>query len=116
VLIATDKETGKVAWETNMGDGQPDLELTAAPLPVKDKIVIGAAAGDRGVRDFIAALDGASGELLWRRYTVPARFRDLEGQQQRLADRRRRDVGDGLLRYRHQPSAVGHRQSSADVP
>src|SRR6267378_296390 len=34
-VIATDKETGKVAWETNMGDGQPDLALTAAPLPVK---------------------------------------------------------------------------------
>jgi alcohol dehydrogenase (cytochrome c) len=71
-VIATDKETGKVAWETNMGDGQPDLALTAAPLPVKDKIVIGAAGGDRGVRDFIAALDGATGKVLWRKYTVPA--------------------------------------------
>jgi alcohol dehydrogenase (cytochrome c) len=71
-VIATDKETGKVAWETNMGDGQPELTLTAAPLPVKDKIVIGAAGGDRGVRDFIAALDGASGRVLWRRYTIPA--------------------------------------------
>src|SRR5712672_3036845 len=71
-VVATDKETGKVAWETNMGDGQPDLALTAAPLPVKDKIVIGAAGGDRGVRDFIAALDGATGRLLWRKYTVPA--------------------------------------------
>jgi len=71
-VIATNKETGKVAWETNMADGQPDLQLTAAPLPVKDKIVIGAAAGDRGVRDFIAALDGATGKELWRKYTVPA--------------------------------------------
>src|SRR5262252_513852 len=71
-VIATDKETGKVAWETNMGDGQPELALTAAPLPVKDKIVIGAAGGDRGVRDFIAALDGATGKLFWRKYVVPA--------------------------------------------
>jgi alcohol dehydrogenase (cytochrome c) len=71
-VIATDKETGKVAWETNLGDGQPDVQLTAAPLPVKDKIVIGAAGGDRGVRDFIAALDGATGRVLWRKYTVPA--------------------------------------------
>jgi alcohol dehydrogenase (cytochrome c) len=71
-VIATDKESGKVAWETNMSDGQPELALTAAPLPVKDKIVIGAAGGDRGVRDFIAALDGATGKLLWRKYTVPA--------------------------------------------
>jgi alcohol dehydrogenase (cytochrome c) len=71
-VIATNKETGKVAWEANMGDGQADLQLTAAPLPVKDKIVVGAAGGDRGVRDFIAALDGATGRVLWRKYTVPA--------------------------------------------
>ncbi len=71
-VIAIDKETGKAAWETNLADGQADLQLTAAPLPVKDKIMIGAAGGDRGVRDFIAALDGATGRMLWRQYTVPA--------------------------------------------
>ena len=38
-IIATDKETGKVAWETSLGDGQANLEFTAAPLAVKDKIV-----------------------------------------------------------------------------
>ena len=53
-VIATNKETGKVVWETNLADGQPDLQLTAAPLAVKDKIIVGAAGGDRGVRDFIA--------------------------------------------------------------
>jgi alcohol dehydrogenase (cytochrome c) len=71
-VIATNKETGKVAWESNIADGQPDLALTAAPLAIKDKIVVGAAGGDRGVRDFIAALDGATGRVLWRKYTVPA--------------------------------------------
>src|SRR5579862_6152043 len=44
-VIATDKETGKVAWEANLADGQVDLQLTAAPLPVKDKIIIVAAGG-----------------------------------------------------------------------
>src|ERR1700758_86351 len=39
-VIATDKETGKVAWEANLGDGQADLQRTAAPLAVKDKIII----------------------------------------------------------------------------
>jgi hypothetical protein len=47
-MIATDKDTGKVVWETNLADGQADLQLTAAPLAVKDKIVLGAAGGDRG--------------------------------------------------------------------
>jgi alcohol dehydrogenase (cytochrome c) len=71
-VIASNKETGKPAWEANLADGQADLQLTAAPLAVKDKIIIGAAGGDRGVRDFIAALDGATGKVLWRHYTVPA--------------------------------------------
>ncbi len=70
--IATNKETGKVEWETNLDDKQLDLQLTAAPLAVKDKIVIGAAGGDRGVRDFIAGLDAATGKLAWKKYTVPA--------------------------------------------
>jgi alcohol dehydrogenase (cytochrome c) len=71
-MIATDKETGRVAWETNLEDGQADVQLTAAPLPVKDKIILGAAGGDRGVRDFIVALDAATGKLAWRRYVIPA--------------------------------------------
>jgi alcohol dehydrogenase (cytochrome c) len=71
-MIATDKETGRVRWETSLADGQADLQLTAAPLAVKDKIILGAAGGDRGVRDFIVALDAATGKLAWRKYTVPA--------------------------------------------
>ncbi len=71
-MIATDKDTGKVAWETNLEDGQADLQLTAAPLPVKDKIMLGAAGGDRGVRDFIVALDAVTGRLAWRKYVIPA--------------------------------------------
>jgi alcohol dehydrogenase (cytochrome c) len=70
-VIATNKDTGKVAWETNLHD-QPDVQLTAAPLVVKDKVLIGAAGGDRGVRDWIAALDAATGKTLWRKYVIPA--------------------------------------------
>ncbi|HLH96319.1 MAG TPA: PQQ-dependent dehydrogenase, methanol/ethanol family [Xanthobacteraceae bacterium] len=71
-VIATDKETGKVVWETNIDDKQIDLQITAAPLAVKDKIIVGAAGGDRGVRDFIAGLDAKTGKLEWRNYVVPA--------------------------------------------
>jgi alcohol dehydrogenase (cytochrome c) len=70
-VIATDKDNGKVVWETNLHD-QPDVQITAAPLAVKDKIIVGAAGGDRGVRDWIAALDGASGKIIWRQYVIPA--------------------------------------------
>jgi alcohol dehydrogenase (cytochrome c) len=71
-LVATDKETGRIVWETNISDGQNDLQFTAAPLPVKDKIIVGASGGDKGVRDFILAADAATGKVLWRKYVIPA--------------------------------------------
>jgi len=49
-VIATDKETGKIVWESSFAD-TPDVELSSAPLAVKDKIILGAANGDAGVRD-----------------------------------------------------------------
>src|SRR5712671_4332748 len=45
-IVATDKETGKVVWETNMVFGQDQTRITAAPLAIKDRIIIGAAGGD----------------------------------------------------------------------
>jgi alcohol dehydrogenase (cytochrome c) len=71
-IVATEKESGKVVWETNMVFGQPELRITAAPLAVKDKIIVGASGGDSGVRDWIAALDAATGKVLWRQFTIPA--------------------------------------------
>jgi alcohol dehydrogenase (cytochrome c) len=71
-IIATDKISGKIAWETNMVFGDAELRLTSAPLAVKDKIIVGAAGGDRGVRDWIAGLDAATGKVLWRKFTIPA--------------------------------------------
>jgi alcohol dehydrogenase (cytochrome c) len=71
-IIATDKTGGKVVWETNVSDGVALVTVTGAPLPIKDKIVFGASGGDAGARDWIAALDAASGKLLWRKYTIPA--------------------------------------------
>ncbi len=70
-IIATDKDTGKVAWETTFSD-TPEVHMTSAPLPIRDKIIVGAAGGDGGVRDWMAGLDAATGKLLWRSYTVPA--------------------------------------------
>jgi len=69
-IIATDKETGKVAWETAFPD-TPEVTFTSAPLAIKDKIIFGAANGDQGVRDWMGALDAATGKRLWLKYTVP---------------------------------------------
>jgi alcohol dehydrogenase (cytochrome c) len=70
-IVATNKNTGRVVWETGFPD-TPDVAMTSAPLAIKDKIIIGAANGDQGVRDWMAGLDAASGKLLWRKFTIPA--------------------------------------------
>ncbi len=71
-MIAVNKDTGQVVWETNLVNGQDQTTITGAPLAIRDKIVVGASGGDLGVRDWIAALDGATGKQLWLKYTIPA--------------------------------------------
>jgi alcohol dehydrogenase (cytochrome c) len=71
-IIATNKDTGQVVWETNVSDGVAGITVTGAPLPIKDKIMFGASGGDGGVRDFVGSLDATTGRLLWRKYTIPA--------------------------------------------
>jgi alcohol dehydrogenase (cytochrome c) len=70
-IVATDKETGKVVWESAFAD-TPEVVLTSAPLAIKDKIIVGAANGDQGVRESVAGLDAATGRRLWQKHTIPA--------------------------------------------
>jgi len=48
-VIATDRDSGKVVWDKNLVD-QEDLELTAAPLALKDEILIPGSGGPRPAR------------------------------------------------------------------
>ena len=70
-VIATNKDTGKVVWETTFPE-IASVVITTAPLAIKDKIIVGAANSGAGIRDWIAALDAATGKLIWLKYTVPA--------------------------------------------
>jgi alcohol dehydrogenase (cytochrome c) len=70
-VIATDRETGKMVWERNLHD-QPDINLNAAPLALKDSILVGASGGDGGARSWVAALDAKTGNPLWKTYATPA--------------------------------------------
>ncbi|MCC6779134.1 MAG: PQQ-binding-like beta-propeller repeat protein [Hyphomicrobiales bacterium] len=70
-VIATDKETGKIVWDKNLHD-QPEVELSSAPLALKDDVIVGASGGDQGVRDWIVSLDPRTGNLKWKTYSIPA--------------------------------------------
>jgi alcohol dehydrogenase (cytochrome c) len=73
-VIATDKETGRVVWDQNLLDAQEKglTELSAAPLALRDVILVPASGGDHGTRSWLAALDPLTGAVRWRTYSVPA--------------------------------------------
>ena len=71
-LIALDAITGQVLWQKTIADASAGYAMTLAPLVVKDKIIIGVAGGEYGIRGFIAAHDAVTGEEEWRFYTIPA--------------------------------------------
>ena len=56
-LVALDAKTGKEVWKTRVVDPSLGYSLTMAPLVVKDKVIIGPAGGEYGIRGFLAAFD-----------------------------------------------------------
>jgi alcohol dehydrogenase (cytochrome c) len=73
VLTALDRRTGAVLWQTPYAEAKENTFSSAAPLVLKDRVIVGIAGGDQGLRGFIAAFDPKSGKEVWRTYTVPAR-------------------------------------------
>ena len=71
-LIAIDAVTGRPVWQTTVADPSAGYTMTMAPLVVKDKVVVGIAGGEYGIRGFIAAYDAAAGDEVWRFHTIPA--------------------------------------------
>ena len=70
-LVALDARTGRLLWETQIADTLQGYSITGAPLAIKDKIIVGIAGGEFGIRGFIDAYDAATGKRLWRFDTVP---------------------------------------------
>ncbi len=74
-LTSLDRRTGAVRWQKNYADcaSYKTVFSSAAPLVVKDKVLVGIAGGDQGLRGFVAALSVKTGEEMWRLWTIPAK-------------------------------------------
>ncbi|MCB1614453.1 MAG: PQQ-dependent dehydrogenase, methanol/ethanol family, partial [Pseudomonadales bacterium] len=70
-LIAVDRESGAEVWRTLTVDQSKDYTITGAPRVVKGRVLIGNGGAEYGVRGYLSAYDGETGELAWRFYTVP---------------------------------------------
>ena len=71
-IIALNRFTGALVWETEMADWKVNYNATVAPLPIGNLVITGSSGGDEGVRGFLAAYDQATGKEVWRFWTVPA--------------------------------------------
>ena len=56
---------------STLDDYKNGYAATVAPLVVKDKVIVGIAGGEYGIRGFIDAYDAQTGKRAWRFYTVP---------------------------------------------
>jgi alcohol dehydrogenase (cytochrome c) len=69
-LVALDAKSGKVIWSVKNGDPSKGQTSTAAPHVFKDKVLVGIAGGEFGVRGHITAYNVSDGKLAWRGYSM----------------------------------------------
>jgi len=70
-LVAVDARSGRLVWDVRLSRPEAGYSLTLAPLVVKDKVIVGPAGGEYGIRGFLKAFDANDGKLLWTFYTIP---------------------------------------------
>ena len=70
-LVCIDANTGKERWDTVVADLKDGYSMTAAPLAVNGKIIVGISGGEYGIRGFVDAYDARTGAHAWRFWTVP---------------------------------------------
>ena len=71
-LIALDKNSGQVVFDVSTAiDGRAGSGHSAAPLAVKDKILVGSTGRDESGRGYVSAYSADTGKFLWRFSVVP---------------------------------------------
>jgi PQQ-dependent dehydrogenase (methanol/ethanol family) len=78
-LIALDAKTGTKNWSVKTTPSNTNYSITGAPRVItrdvegieKGLVIIGNGGAELGVRGFVSAYDVATGEQVWRFYTVP---------------------------------------------
>ena len=71
-LVALDAQAGVERWAVHVGENPTGHAITAAPLVVDDKVIVGISGGEAGIRGFLDAYDAKTGKQVWRFWTVPS--------------------------------------------
>jgi alcohol dehydrogenase (cytochrome c) len=70
-IIALNRFTGNLVWDTELDDWHKNYSASSAPLPAGNLIISGVAGGEHGANGFVAAHDQETGKEVWRFSTVP---------------------------------------------
>ena len=70
-LLAFDRATGRVLWDTVLADYKTGYAATLAPLVLDGKVIVGISGGEYPTRGFLDAYDPATGKRVWRLNTIP---------------------------------------------
>ncbi len=71
-LVAIDQNTGKEVWRVAVNEvKQCGCNISAAPLVVKDLVVVVGTGGDTAYRGDLTAFDAKTGRFAWRFYVIP---------------------------------------------
>jgi alcohol dehydrogenase (cytochrome c) len=72
-LIALNRFTGELLWDSPLADFRQNYSASSAPLPAGNLVISGVSGGEHGANGFVAALDQETGKEVWRFWTVPKR-------------------------------------------
>ncbi len=70
-LLAFDRATGRILWDTVLANYKIGYAATLAPLVLDGKVIVGISGGEYPTRGFLDAYDPQTGKRLWRFNTVP---------------------------------------------
>ena len=70
-LAALDSRTGEQVWSVKVANGSMGEFLSSAPIAWDGMVFIGLAGGDWGIRGAMFGFDAATGNQVWKFYTVP---------------------------------------------
>lgn len=71
-LHALDAATGERVWKVDTIENRAmSYTITGAPRVINGKVIIGNGGAEYGVRGYVSVYDVATGDMVWRFYTVP---------------------------------------------
>jgi PQQ-dependent dehydrogenase (methanol/ethanol family) len=68
-VYALDAKTGQIKWTATNADPLKGQTITAAPLVIKNLVLVGVSGGEYGVRGYMSAFNKDTGKLVWKAYS-----------------------------------------------